>query len=190
MSAWFDTETKALMAPNPPETLAPPHAAGFSLVMLEAGGDFRRMATALARVRTFTAGTIRTVLARPCPNILCHSISHADALLGQFEMVCCDAVVVFIADGVIRTTRDGYLTELYAWLRESHEFEKLPVEVRAVPDTSEGVQFLLQFLGWLPGEADAPERRLPLKTTMLRKKARIMRHWAEKIGAEMSVQGS
>ncbi len=40
---WLDTQTKAQLEKNPPEKLAPPVVARYSLVLLERGSDSQRV---------------------------------------------------------------------------------------------------------------------------------------------------
>ena len=113
-------------------------------------------------------------------------LSLGDAMLGQFELVCCDSVSVFLRDEIVSSAEQEYLTQLYQQFPESPEFQSVTVTVVSLPDTVSGKHFADQFLG----EADVIVHgsRGPSRCeNMMRKKARIMTHWAQKIGAEIVV---
>ena len=79
---WLDTQTKAQLAACPPEKLAPPTVAGYSLVLLEPGPDRRRVDETLQRlIGNSTFAPWR------CPFIVQHDLSLTDALEGQFELI-------------------------------------------------------------------------------------------------------
>ena len=92
---------------------------------------------------------------------------------------------VFLDDEVVRDGDPEYLRDLYAQVRESSEFEEVTLEIRSVPPTAEGARFVQQFLGRGPGPADWPA--FPRHERMMRKKARVMLHWAPKTGADVVV---
>jgi hypothetical protein len=112
-------------------------------------------------------------------------LSYHDALLGQFEFVCSDAIAVFIASEVAVFAEPSYLRELFTSLRRSREFAESRITIRAVPDTEDGRRFLDQFLGgdWLGTVAQS----LPAEVHVQWKKARIMAHWANRIAAAVDV---
>jgi len=181
MSTWLDPQTKAMLEASPPEKLAPPDTAGFTLVLLAVcAGDTSRLVRAVAQIVSGSAGRALRMLARPLPLPLNKGLSHADALLGQFELVACDCVSVFLADEVAAGARPRYLAALYARLRASPEFEPLGVRIDSIPSDRRGEDYLDKFLG---GERCA----LPVELRVMRKKARIMKHWAEKIGGRLQI---
>ena len=100
MSDWLDTETKAMLLAEVPDKLAPPEVAGFSLVLLEMGGDRVRVLRTLPTLGPLLPGVSQRILAGTCPLILCKELSLEAAMLGQFELICCDAVAVFLRDEV------------------------------------------------------------------------------------------
>lgn len=117
--------------------------------------------------------------------LIASGLSLEDALLGQFELACCDSVSAFLRDEVAREADARYLDGVYSSVLHSPEFEEVRVEVVAIPGTDEGSRFVDQFLG--PSASRVPlsdgEPRLVLNPT--RKKARIMAYWAEKVGARV-----
>lgn len=183
MSEWLNTETKALLQNVPPEKLAPPDTVGFTLVLLSRTEDQKRLRRALTRAGCNQAAASQIVLTGLCPQVVAVGMTAEDAMLGQFELACCDSVAVFIRDDVVAKNDQLYLTELYAELSSSEEFELVAIDIHFVPDDDRGKRYLQQFLGvreLLP-EWSGP----PLRQKVLQKKARIMRHWADKIGADV-----
>lgn len=176
MSSWLDTETKALLQKSPPDKLAPPDTVGFTLVMLSIGGtDNARVVRATARILGDSHDAARRLLMRALPLPVKAGISFADASLGQFELISSDAVSVILNDKVFNGASQDYLKELYAQLLQSSEFEVVSLRVESIPCTDRGDEFIDQFLG-----DDDSWRSRALK--LPRKKARIMEHWASKIG--------
>jgi hypothetical protein len=181
MTAWLDTETRAMLQPAPPKKLAPPDTATFTLVLLAIAvpGRARLLAT-IERVVTCSPQEAIRVLNGRAPIVLRAGLSHEDALLGQFEFVCCDAVSVFLADDVVVCGPRDYLRDLYKQLLKSPEFETVSVLVESIPRDPAGEKFLEQFLG-------RTDCTFPGKLQILRKKARIMEHWAAKIGGRVTI---
>ena len=92
-----------------------------------------------------------------------------------------DAIGVVIANEVVAQAQPSYLGGLYARRRCSDEFSEVTVSIRNVPEDQDGAKFLDQFLGLT--DAGAMPRTRSLTLRVLRKKARIMAHWATRIGA-------
>jgi hypothetical protein len=187
MLRWLDTETQAMLGRTMPDKLAPPDTETFSLVLLEQGADLDSVKRALAKVPGVSAEKALSLMEQSCPLPIAKGLSITDAVLGQFELVCSDCVSVFLNDDVVSSGGFYYLTELYGQLRYSPEFEMVDVRIAAVPETDVGQRFVEQFLG---GVAAASLRGTGVEVyqgTMMRKKARIMAHWAKKIGAEVQV---
>ena len=181
--SWLDPQTKEILQPQPPERIAPPTLPQYSLVLLEAGGDRARMLRAVRRVNDCDDSEAADLLQRRFPLIVNTDLSHHDALLGQFELVCCDAIGVFISSEVVAMAEPYYLRDLYARLRHSPEFQEAIITVRSVPKTQEGLKFVDQFLGL--SETDGVDQGFPVNLPVLQKKARIMAHWASRIGADV-----
>ena len=181
MTAWLDTETRAMLQAAPPKKLAPPDTATFTLVLLAVPerGQTRLLKAVEHATECSPEGALR-VLGRKPPLPLKSGLSHEGALLGQFELVCCDAVSVFLADDVPTYAPRGYLPDLYKQLLQSPEFETVSVLVESIPADPTGEKFLEQFLGRTACVC-------PVTLQTLRKKARIMEHWAAKIGGRATI---
>ena len=153
---WLDTETKALLQRSPPEKLAPPDTATFSLVLLAfAGVDHGTLLRAARFVAEASDGATRLLSSR-LPVCVNKGLSYSDAQIGQFELICCDAVSVIISDEVIAGTSADYLADLYAKLRKIDEFELVAVRIDFVPDSPKGQEFCNRFLnGWKPASSAA-----------------------------------
>jgi hypothetical protein len=175
---WLDTQTKAQLAAEPPEKLAPPTVGGFSLVLLERGADIERVDEALRRL-VADGGPIRRGIPTKCPCVVRRGLSLPDALLGQFELICTDSVSVFVSDDVVRSATAEYLSGLFCRVRASPEFRQVTVRVDSAPSDDHGVRFLYRFFGHIP--------QLPAAQVVAHKKARIMQHWASKLGAVVEV---
>ncbi len=181
MNTWLDTETRALLQRTPPDKLAPPDTATFALVLLAVQRErLERLVKAVERVRGATRDEALNVLALPLPTPIKRQLSYEDALLGQFELIACDAVSVFVADEVVSDAPESYLAELYAAVRHSPEFEPVSLRIESLPVNAKGREFLDRFVG-----TAAPQ--FPLELTAMKKKARIMEHWAAKIGGRVVV---
>ena len=188
MTEWLDTETKAMLQQVPPEKLAPSITGLFTLVLLRGGNDTNRLVRALARIPGISPGKATDLSEQRCPLPVVSGLSLADVMLGQFELVCCDSVSVFLRTEVVSSAEQWYLAQLYQQFQRSPEFACVKVTVVSVPQTALGEQFVDQFLGGtdvMPRVVVASLRSH--EETMMRKKARIMAHWAEKIGAVVAV---
>lgn len=171
---WLDTQTKAQLAADPPDKLAPPIVSGFSLVLLQRGPDRLRVERILTRLVVNLAS-----ISTECPCVVRRGLSLADALLGQFEFICADSISIFVGDEVAQNAPPTYLNDLFGRLRKSPEFQLVTVCVRSVPDDDRGIRFLEQFFGHA--------LKLPATQVVAYKKARIMQHWASKLGAVVDV---
>jgi hypothetical protein len=168
---WLDTETKALLQRSPPEKLAPPDTRTFAIVLLEVA-----VQQGVARVSEDEPKRIRG----PLPVCVKKGLSYSDAQIGQFELICRDAASVIIADEVVAKAPADYLADLYAKLRKIDEFELVTVRIDFVPDSPSGRAFCNRFLNeWKPDS--------PVAVKLMRKKVRIMQHWATRIGVPMTI---
>lgn len=182
-ATWLDPQTRELLEPSPPRGRAPARASEFGLVLIAPGQDRRRLLRAVRRIHRCSAEEASRILKGRVPRTIHADLSHEEALLGQFELVCCDAVSVFLPSHVLAGALPAYLRDLYARLARSPEFETVPVRMENVPSTEAGLRFLDQFLGW---GADEANRRAPVAhLSAMRKKARIMAHWARRVGARV-----
>lgn len=180
MSDWLDTQTKALSHFVPPQKLAPADTGMFALVLLTIEiRNCDRVALALRRILRGPDDEVHRVLGSPLPIAVTHGLSHEDALLGQCELICCDCISVFVRKEVATRADPWYLAGLYSQLRKSQEFEVVSARIESVPDNPQGEAFLATFLGHV-------RRWFPIDLKIMRKKARIMQHWAAKIGVRFS----
>jgi hypothetical protein len=191
MTEWLDTETKAMLQQVPPEKLAPPTTGLFTLVLLHKGKNTNRLVRALTRIPGISPGKAIDLSERQCPLPLVSGLSLGDVMLGQFELVCCDSISIFLRNEIVSSAEPHYLAQLYQQFRHSHEFEDVKVTIASVPETAMGERFVDQFLGG----ADIIPRLVTRGLhsywgSMMRKKARIMSHWAQKIGVEIAVADS
>jgi len=185
MNRWLDTETKALLRDPPPDKLAPPDTdmVGFTLVLLSIFHHHnRRLARAFARILRISLMDARIRVGCPLPTPVKPGLSYNDAEVGQFELIACDAISVILDDDVFRGASQPYLNDLYDKMLNSSEFEEVPIRIESIPRTNEGDDFIDQFLS---DEDDDIWRTQEL--IVLRKKARIMQHWAANIGGAVSV---
>ena len=180
MNSWLDTETKAILQKTPPHKLAPPKIKGYTLVLLSIYRRHpERLIRAIQRIRPDTREEAMDRLNQKLPTALKHGLTESDALLGQFELICCDAISVFITDDVIKYGESDYLIDLYNTLLYSDEFAATNVVVDSIPENESGKEFVDQFLGSLDESVS--------NVTVPYKKARIMVHWGFKIGAKISL---
>ena len=89
-----------------------------------------------------------------------------------------DGSLVFLRDEVVRNAVPSYLRELYADLRTGDEFAPVIVHLKSIPDNEDGRRFLLQFFGQFLGIGATHQ--------VARKKARIMAHWAARLGVQFA----
>ncbi len=154
---WLDTETKALLQRSPPEKLAPPDTASFSLVLLAC--DVQQ---GVAEAWESEADRVRSDRLPVCVK---KGLTYSDGQIADFELLCRDAASVIIADEVVAEAPADYLADLYEKLRKIDEFELVTVLIYSLPDSSTGQGFCNRFLR---GRKPAPA--LPIKL-MRRKRA-------------------
>ncbi|MGA2032217.1 MAG: hypothetical protein ABSG68_08185 [Thermoguttaceae bacterium] len=178
---WLDTETKALLQRSPPEKLAPPDTATFALVLLAVlGHDRHALMRAVQRAARASAEEAGRILSRRLPAPAKKGLTYVDAQIAQFELICCDAISVIIADEVVEAASAGYLTDLYANLQKIDEFEMVAIRIDLIPDDPRGDEFCDRFLS-------GQRPPMPVVMEFMRKKARIMQHWADKIGGRITI---
>jgi hypothetical protein len=120
----------------------------------------------------------------PEPVIINPGLSEAEAIFGQFELICCDSVAVFLRSEVLLAPdQKEYLDALFHKVLQSPEFRPTRVDVLEVPATEAGEAFVDQFLGGLGSEENWPLNEFSLWVAS--KKARMMKHWAARVGAEV-----
>ncbi len=180
---WLDTQTKELLQKVPDGTLAPPRTAEFALVLLRKGQDHDRLVGAITQINKCSRSDAAELANRQTPVTINLDLTEEDALWGQFELICTDTVSIFLRSEVIAQNDRSYLWPLFQKILQSSEFIPATVSISDVPVTESGEKFVEQFLGRVP-----VERVFPVLVTMPFKKARIMEHWAIKIGASLRIE--
>jgi hypothetical protein len=181
---WLDTRTQELLQGEPPLSLAPAKTAEFALVLLQKGSDDVRLVRAISRINQGSEHEARSLAAHPPPVAINTDLLYADALLGQFELISCDAAAAFLRTEVFEQSERGYLDSLFVRICQSPEFKPCTVSINYIPKSDAGRKFADQFLGI--GETELRKIAFPLGTQVPLKKARIMTHWAKRIGAVLS----
>ncbi len=184
---WLDPKTLELLRGEPPQTVAPPTLPDYSLVLLEAGGDRKRMVRGVQRVVDCPDSDASRLLGGRLPLVVKADLSYHDAEFGQFEFICCDAITVIIASEVVTGAEPSYLKDLFARLRRSDEFRRVTLRLDSLPRSEDGTRYADQFLGLAEAEAEA--QRFPVELRVFYKKARIMAHWGNRIGAQVRIWG-
>jgi hypothetical protein len=181
---WLDTETKAILQRAHEPKLAPPKAAEFALVLIREGTDHQRLIRAIRRINDCNESEAIAMSRLLLPITINPGLTEPEALFGQFELICCDAVAAFVRSEVLlEQDQKDYLQALFQKVLESPEFKPVRIDVLEVPATESGEKFVDQFLGIpLPGQKRRVTRfslYVPLK------KARLMKHWAARVGVQM-----
>jgi hypothetical protein len=181
-TSWLDTETKAALQKLPPEKLAPATTDTFAVVVLslDSSTDRVRHVRAFDRVLGTSLEDAERQIARTPPFVIKRELTLSDAMLAQFELVCSDIVSIFLSDDVVENAEPEYLVSLYRGVAHADEFQIVSIRVHSIPDDDDGLAFAEQFIG-------LPVPQLPLEIVAMRKKLRIMIHWANKIGAHVEV---
>ena len=175
---WLDTQTRELLQKIDDEKLAPSRAAEFGLVLLHKGPDRQRLVDAVIEINKCSEADAAVMASRPTPITINPGLTEGEALWGQFELICCDAVSIYLRSEVLEQNDRSYLWPLFEKVSESPEFKGTTVTINRVPATEPGEKFLDQFVG-----RSARKRTFPMTLTVRSKKARIMLHWATRIGA-------
>lgn len=180
---WLDAETKAVLCKSPPNPLAPPMLDTFAILMLSrVDTDNGRHIRAIERAAKPDLGHRDFLeLDRQPPFVLFRSLDLADAMFAQFELASCDLMSLFLSDDVLTHAEPQYMADLANAVTGSPEFQKISIRVFSIPDSDAGARFADQFLG-------VPLTEVPLQQSVFRKKARIMVHWAKKIGAVVEAE--
>ena len=117
------------------------------------------------------------------PFVIRQGLSLDDAIAGQFALACCDCASAFVRDNIVATLADPDFAELFSELSGSPEFNLVDVKIVSIPSNDAGRRCLWQFLGLAVGVA------LPQKLRAMRIKARLLKHFAEKIGGVVEFDG-
>jgi hypothetical protein len=181
MTSWLRAETRALLQEQPPEKFAPAETYSFTLVLVklppEAG---RRVLNAICRACFLSEGEAERVKFRPLPIELKRGMCYADAAIGQFEILACDALAFIIPDRVIDDPPPGYLADLYKTLAASSDFETVDVAITSLPTSPKAREFLDLFVGDPAADILIPRR-------VMRRKAWLMKVLAERIGGHVRI---
>ena len=180
---WLDTQTKELLQKVRDEKLAPPKIPGFALVLLREGQDRERLVGAVVEINKCNRFEAAALVRQPLPATINRDLTEDDALWGQFELICCNAISIFVRTEVLMQNDKDYLGPLFAKVLESPEFVPTVVDITDIPSTEPGEKFIEQFLGEKP-----VNRIFPATVIMPFKKARIMEHWATRIGATLKIE--
>lgn len=169
-------ETKERPAKEPPEKLAPPTVAGYSIVVLQLGEDCDRIEHQLKQLASAEEFSPLPL----CPFIICRGLAIDEATAVQADLICTDTITVFVEDPIVEHVDREQLIRLTAPFRAAREFETVTVCVEHLPDDDRGTRFLQRFFG----------RHLPAPAIVraTRKKARLMREWAERIGGAVDAE--
>ena len=187
MEKWLDTKTKELLQKIPTEKLAPPGTEGFSVVLLKAGNNLRRITT-IVRQLTNSQDIEESNLEKHLPLIVKKELTYEDALLLQFDFICYDSVSIFVNDTIVKYGGRNYLASLFDKVMKSPEFAVKKIKIIKLPDNETGIKFAMQFLGLRESEASFYVKNLSNADVQICwKKARIMMHWVEKIGGEIEI---
>jgi len=182
---WLDTQTKEILQKVVEPKLAPPRAAEFTLVLVRQGADHARLIRAIRRINDCEETEAVELLAQRMPVRVNSDLSEGDALWGQFELICCDAVGIFIRSEVLDQMDLAEFQSLVQKTSQSTEFQPAAVTIAEIPRNEPGLSFVDQFLGSYEPSRDAA---LPLMVVVPFKKARIMQHWATRVGAKLRCQ--
>jgi len=180
---WLDTQTKELLQKVRDDKLAPPKTAGFALILLRKGKYYQRLIDAIVQINKCSRSEADILARRETPVTINYDLTEEEALWGQFELICCDAIGIFLRSEVIAQNDKTYLWPLFKKVLESSEFKPTNVSIVEVPKTESGEKFVEQFLGVVP-----EKWIFPVTLTMPFKKARIMEHWAGRVGARMRLK--
>ena len=154
------------------------------LVLIRKGSDNQRLVQAICRINDCYESEAIALCRLPVPVTINPGLNEREALFGQFELVCCNAVAAFVRSEVLlEQDQKDYLDALFQRVLQSPEFKPTRIDVLEVPATEAGEKFVDQFLGNpVPGE------KRPIDEFSLwvpYKKARIMKHWAARVGARV-----
>jgi hypothetical protein len=181
---WLDTETMAILQREEEPKLAPPKVAEFALVLINKGVDPKRLIRAVTRVNNCSHSSAKEILCNPSPITINLDLTEEEATFGQFELICCDAIAAVIRSEVAARADWGYLWNLLHRVSLSPEFKPVEVTINDIPLNESGKKFVDQFLGLELQELR--DMGFPRRFNMPMKKARIMKHWAGRIGVQVS----
>jgi hypothetical protein len=186
---WLDPQTEAILQATPPETPTAPAAwsSGFTIVLLRKGLEPDRLVRAIERIWCEPERPATPILNASCPIVVHTGLTLEEAVLGQFELICCDCISVFVRDEIVADGSAEYLRELYSQLRTSPEFQPVSITITLVPDTGAGRRFCDQFLSVAASEEIRYGVEIAMRGRVFQKKARMMAYWAMEIGTRVVI---
>src|ERR1700677_3137435 len=110
---WLDTETKAILQKHCDLKLAPPKTMDFALVLISDASDHQRLVRAIRRINECSESKAVDLAVQRPPMTINWDLTEANALHGQFELICCDAVSIFVRSQVARSSNKAYLDSLF-----------------------------------------------------------------------------
>ena len=179
---WLDTETKELLQKVQDEKLAPPKTAEFGLVLVRKGNDYNRLTRAVVQINKCSERDAAKLASSQPPVVINPDLTEGEALWGQFELICSDAISLFLRSEVLEQNDRAYLDKLFNQVSHSDEFKPCTICLVEVPQTDAGEKFITQFLGRAPS--------FPATVTVPFKKGRIMEHWARRVGAKVILRSN
>ena len=181
MTSWLRTETRSLLQEHPPERLSPPDTYSFTLVLVALPRHWhQRVLKAICRACSLSEGEAKKFDSQPLPINLKRGMCYADAAIGQFELLACDALAFIMPDRVIEAPPPGYLADLYKTLASGPDFEMVEVAISSLPAGPKALEFLDLFLGDVTADGSIPRR-------VTRRKAWLMKALAERIGGQVRI---
>src|SRR5882724_11538934 len=180
---WLDTETKAILQRVDEPKVAPSKVAEFALVLGYKGVDWKRLVRAVCRINDCNQSQAAELVLRPPPVRINLDLTEGEATFGQFELICCDAISAVIRSEVAAQADREYLQDLLRKISKSPEFVAATVKIEHVPLNEAGQKFVDQFLGMKV--QTLRELGFLRRFTMPMKKARILKHWATRVGAQV-----
>lgn len=142
---WLDTQTKEILQKVSEPKLAPPKTAEFALVLVQNGTDQKRLVRAISRINECNEAKASELAGTGAPVTINPDLMEEDALWGQFELICCDAISIFFRTEVLEQMDSAYLQSLYNKTSQSTEFQPTVVNIAEVPATESGQKFLTNF---------------------------------------------
>ena len=181
-NSWLVPSTKSARDNSPPQKATPATIVSFAVVILSLGAVANHVwqVGAIQKALGVSRADAALQLNRTPPFVIARELALSNAMTAQFELSCADIVSIFLSDQIVTNGEPGYLAALYRDMMYADEFRVVTVRVCLIPDGNAGRAFSDQFI-------EPTERKLPSEFTAMHKKARIMLHWAKRIGAVVQV---
>ena len=132
---WLDTETKELLQKVQDEKLAPPKTAEFGLVLVRKGNDYNRLTRAVVQINKCSERDAAKLASSQPPVVINPDLTEGEALWGQFELICSDAISLFLRSEVLEQNDRAYLDKLFNQVSHSDEFKPCTICLVEVPQT-------------------------------------------------------